>query len=108
MFLFPCPYLNNEVELTDERKLHIQKHHPDLIPEYETCIAKTLYDPDHIRTSSRYGNAKIFSKWFSSVKNGKYIVVVVVSDNMPYERHWIITSYISRKLSTKGIIWKKT
>jgi len=108
MLLYPCPYLENNVEMTDERRTHIQTHHPDLIPEYESCIAKTLYDPDLIRTSSRYSNAKIFSKWFNSVKKGKYIVVVVVSDSYPHERHWIITSYISRKLSKGGILWKKT
>ena len=27
---FPCPYLNGEVELTDERRAHLVQQHPDL------------------------------------------------------------------------------
>jgi len=34
MQTFPYPYLNSEVELTDEREEHIAQTHPDLLPEY--------------------------------------------------------------------------
>ena len=43
---FFCPYLDSEVELTEERELHIVDTHPDLLPSYQERIAKTLADPD--------------------------------------------------------------
>jgi len=41
-----CPYLNGEVELTDEREHHIAERHPDLLPDYRHLIAETLSRPD--------------------------------------------------------------
>ena len=38
---FPCPYLNGEVELTEEREHHIAERHPDLLPEYREQIVGT-------------------------------------------------------------------
>jgi hypothetical protein len=46
MICFPCPYLQSEVELTEERERHIVERHPDLLPEHRVCIADTLADPD--------------------------------------------------------------
>ena len=36
---FFCPYLSAEVELTNEREQHIQETHPDLLPDYRSCLA---------------------------------------------------------------------
>jgi hypothetical protein len=106
---FPCPYLKGEVELTDERKNHIADTHPDLLPEHVRYIAHTLADPDQIRRSRHFANAGMFSRWFDGLRNGKYLVVVVVSDKLPTERHWIITAYIARRLASSGDIeWTKT
>ena len=99
MAYFPCPYLGSDVELTDERAYHIANRHPDLLPEHRQCIADTLADPDQVRRSSRSGNTQLFSRWFESLRRGKYVVVVVVSDPAPLARHWIITAYIARRLS---------
>jgi len=106
---FSCPYLKGEVELTDERKNHIADTHPDLMPEYVQYIADTLADPDQIRRSSRFMNARMFSRWFDGLRDGKHLVVVVVSDRLPDERHWIITAYIAGRLASSGDIeWIKT
>ena len=105
--LFYCPHLEVEVELTEEREKHITDNHPDLLPKFRNCIAQTLYDPDQIRRSKRFEGSRLFSKWFEKVKDGKYIVVVVVTDSAYRSRHWIITSYIARKLSQGAIEWKK-
>jgi hypothetical protein len=51
--------------------------------------------------------ARIFSRWFEDVRHGKYVVVVVVSEAAPAERHWIITAYVARSLSNGEIEWKK-
>jgi hypothetical protein len=107
MTYFPCPYLRGQVELTDEREQHIANTHPDLLPEHRDRIADTLADPDQIRRSSRFGNARMFSRWFDEVRGGKYVVVVVVSDAHPVNRHWIITAYIARRLAKGDIEWKR-
>ena len=106
---FPCPYLGSNVELTDEQEHHIATHHPDLLPEHRQYIADTLAAPDQVRRSSRFGNARLFSRWFESLRGGKYVVVVVVSHPAPSARHWIITAYIARKLAKGGDIeWERT
>lgn len=108
MAYFLCPYLGNDVELTDEREYHITLRHPDLLPEHRQCIKDTLILPDEIRRSPRFGNARLFSRWFEDLRGGKYVVVVVVSDPIPLGRHWIITAYITRRLSRKGEMeWKR-
>ena len=103
---FPCPYISSEVELTDERERHIAETHPDLLPEHRERIAETLVDPDQVRVSKRFQNAKLFSKWFDDVRGGKYIVVVVFTEAGPVQRHWVITAYIARKLMGGKIEWK--
>ncbi len=48
-----CPYLESNVELTDEREQHIAARHPDLLPEYRHTIATTLME-------NSYGNEASF------------------------------------------------
>lgn len=108
MAYFLCPYLGSDVELTDEREYHITLRHPDLLPEYRQCIIDTLALPDEIRRSPRFSNARLFSRWFEELRRGKHVVVVVVSNSIPLARHWIVTAYITRRLSRKGEIeWKR-
>ena len=104
---FPCPYLNAAVELTDERERHIAERHPDLLPKHRTHIAGTLADPDQVRLSPRFVNARLFSRWFESVRGGKYVVVVVVGEPAPGARHWIVTAYVTRRLAQGEIEWKR-
>jgi hypothetical protein len=106
--LLPCPYLKARVELSDERALHIAERHPDLFPEHSQRIGETLADPDEVRRSSRLGSARLFSRWFGSVRGGKYVVVVVVSDVGPQRRHWVITAYLARRLTEGEREWTKS
>ena len=80
MSWFSCPYLQGEVELTEERERHIAERHPELLPEHRERIAETLADPDQVRKSTRFGSAKLFSRWYTDLREGKHVVVVVVSD----------------------------
>jgi hypothetical protein len=107
MQIFPCPYSRSQVELSDEREEHIALTHPDLLPEFLEQIKQTLADPDQVRYSSRMSAARLFCRWFDNVRQGKYIVVVVVSETIPAERSWIITAYITRRLSNGEIEWHK-
>jgi hypothetical protein len=101
---FPCPHLNCEVELTQEREGHIAETHPGTLPDYLEQLAETLLAPDQIRISARDERALLFSKWFTTIRTGRHLVVVVVSDTNP-ERHWIITTYTARRLSGGKVIW---
>ena len=107
MKIFDCPYLDGIVELSAEREIHIASHHPDLVPEYVNQLAETLQEPDEVRRSNRFSNARMFCRWFDSVRMGKFIVVVVISEGKASNRHWIITAYLSRKLTHGAIEWKK-
>jgi hypothetical protein len=104
---FPCPYLNAEVELTEERERHITERHPDLLPEHRPHLAETLGAPDQVRTSARFGRAKLISRWYPEVRQGKHVVVVVVSERTLQERHWIITAYLASKLAQGGVEWQR-
>lgn len=108
MSRFPCPYLKGEVELTEERELHIAERHPDLLPEYRKELIETLAAPDQIRRSVRFGNARLFSRWYTDVKKGKYVVVVVVSESAAPACHWIITAYMTRELVEGEVEWKRS
>lgn len=107
MTRFSCSYLQGEVELTEEREQHIAERHPDLLPEYRECIAETLADPDQVRRSVRFGNARLFGRWFDSIRGGKHVVVVVVTDVAPTHRYWIVTAYLSRKLAEGDVEWQR-
>jgi hypothetical protein len=103
----PCPHLAGSVELSDERQQHIARTHPDLLPDHRTAIAGTLAKPDEIRRSARLTNARLFSRWHPELRGGKHVVVVVVSDAPPTERHWIVTAYIARKLAGGEVEWRR-
>jgi hypothetical protein len=70
MSRFPCLYVKGEVELSAERERHIAERHPDLLPDHRERMAEPLADPDQVRRSARYGNARLFSRWYTDVKRG--------------------------------------
>jgi hypothetical protein len=43
-------------------------------------------------------------RWHADFRNGKHVVVVVVSESAA-GRHWIITAYIARKLAEGELEW---
>lgn len=49
---------------------------------------------------------RLFSRRFDAVRR-KYVVVVIVSDVVPGDRHWIITAYIARRLVKGEIEWQR-
>src|SRR5262249_44717632 len=86
---------------------HIAQRHPDLLPEHRERIGTTLRDPNQVRRSQRFSATRLFSRWFSDVKGGKHVVVVVVSSS-DGGRHWIITVYITRKLAEGEVEWARS
>jgi hypothetical protein len=107
---FPCPCLSAEVELTDERERHIAiaMSHPDLLPEHRDRLSESLADPDLFRSSERFTGARMISRRSASLRGGKHVVVVEVSDDVHVSRHWIITAYITRKLTGGKAEWTRS
>ncbi|MBE9113725.1 hypothetical protein IQ273_30590 [Nodosilinea sp. LEGE 07298] len=105
--LFDCPYLGTTAELSGEREAHITASHPGTLPDYLNQLADTLENPDLVRGSDRDPTALLFSKWFDSIRTGRYIVVVIVRDGAS-SRHWIITAYTARKLTGGETRWQKS
>lgn len=95
MLFFPCPHLGATVELSPERERHIGEGHPELLPDLHGWIAETLRHPDAVRRSRRALRARLFTRWYPDESDGKYVVVVVLSETD--ERHWIVTAYLTRK-----------
>jgi hypothetical protein len=104
---FSCPYLENQVELTEEREQHIINTHPGTLPNYLDQLSDTLVEPDLIRKSDRDPTALLFSKWFSTIRRGRFLVVVVISSTES-NRNWIITTYTAQKITGGSTIWKRT
>lgn len=106
---FPCPYLKGEVELSDERGRHIAERHPDLYTEHWESVTGTLADPDLVRVSQRDPNTRLFTRWFGTVKGGKYVVAVVVSEvGGEPRRHRLGTAYITRRLGQgEAVEWQR-
>jgi hypothetical protein len=105
---FSCPYLKGEVELGDKREQHIAEHHPDLLPSQLDRIEQTLAEPDLIRRSERFASARIFSRWFDDLMDGKHVVVVVLCSRESRGRNWIITAYVARRLAPGDVEWKRS
>jgi hypothetical protein len=108
MTRYPCPYLSGAVELPDERERHIAEHHPDLLPHHKDRIGHTLANPDQVRRSRRFGNARLFAKWYDDLLHGKHLVVVVVGEDMPSKRNWIVTAYATRRIAEGDEEWKRS
>jgi dienelactone hydrolase len=57
-----------------------------------------------VRRSVRFGDARLFSRWYRDL--GKHVVVVVVSEIGG--RNWIATAYIARRLAEGGTEWQRS
>jgi hypothetical protein len=102
----PCPLLEAEVELTDERRSHIALEHPDLLPGHLRELKMTLSDPDMLRRSSIDPDPLLFTRWFEGLGRGRYVVVVVRYD-FKADRFWITTAYITARLTAGEIEWQR-
>ena len=107
-----CPFLQVEVELSQERLQHIISSHPELGADVAQRISLTLQDPDEIRVDSRFPDSRLFSRWFDDLLRGKILVVAVVTDDPKSmsgtsRRHWIVTAYPARRITRGGIVWAR-
>ena len=105
---FPCPYLNTDVELTDEREHYVRLKHELALREDGALIAAALEDPDEIRRSLTDATALLFYRWYDDLESGKYVAVVVVDDSSTAGRLWIVTAYVTDRPRRGMIEWKRS
>lgn len=72
--------------------------HPGTLPNYFSELTATLADPDLVRANDRDLNALLFSKWFETIRTGRYLIVVVVAQTDPKRpsREIILVDFIVR------------
>jgi hypothetical protein len=104
--LFPCPYLEHDVELTEERRRHILVRHPEVLPRYERRIRETLLAPECVVVRHVPTPARLFVRWYDTPGFGRYVVVVVVTDRGEPDRHWIVTAYTGHDLPDGELEWQ--
>lgn len=64
-------------------------------------------NPDAVRRSVHAATARLFSRWYTGVRHGRYVVVVVVSEGNSSARHWIVTAYTARRLAGGEVEWQR-
>src|ERR1017187_3281650 len=97
-----CPYLQCNVELSDNRRKHIELEHSELLPRHPELIEQVLAKPEVIRKSAKHPNGFLFSRWFPHFLRGKHVVVIVIKE---MDRCWIMTAFPARRLSGGFLLW---
>lgn len=105
-----CPYLGTAVELTAERRAHIEVAHGEVLPAFFAEFAETLRDPDRVMV--RPPNERAFVRLWPNVAGGKHLFVVVLTDRLPSNgdrdvRHWVVTAYAVRRFPGWSIEWHR-
>ena len=75
---------------------------------YLSLIEQTLLNPDEVRCDQRFEETLLFSRWFSDIRRGRFLVVAVVSDQRTAaldDRHWIVTAYLSNTVTQGNVVW---
>src|SRR3990167_3534835 len=87
------------IRLTEERWHHIVERHPEIEGQMAK-IQSTIQNPDLIVKNRYNKKERYYHRYFKSLKN--YLIVIV-----EYEKNFIITAFISRKIKKGEVLWKK-
>lgn len=92
-------FLNEVIELTDERFNKIKRSHPEVIADLMSQLEAVIVEPDFVILKMQQ-----FKLVRRVVYRGKMQwLVVIVNYDKPLNRYWVVTAYISR-LPMKGEI----
>ena len=105
--LFPCAYLDADVELSEERRRQIRARHPELAADLVNRILETLEDPGSVIRSGRSESGILFVRGYDRRRGRIHAVVVVVLGDIE-RRPWIVTTYLARGLPRGKIEWQRT
>lgn len=97
-----CPHLGLPVELTPERRRHIESLHGDLLPHHFERLIETVREPDFVGYRPQR-QEQGFCRYWEDLAGGRSIVVVVVGGTHNITgsvRYWVVTAYIARSTRT--------
>ena len=92
----------DQIELTDERWLHIVREHPEL-KLYKERIGEVLSSPDYVKKSRRDKEVLLYYKHYSDIYKGKYILAAVKKGL----RSFVITCYITDIIKKGVTLWER-
>ena len=92
----------NLIELTEERWQHIVTQHPEIAP-YQQEIAQRLVQSTLVKESKRDELVWLYDRYFDTIFDGKYILVVVKVN----ERKFILTAFITDYIRQGETVWPK-
>jgi len=92
---------NRRIELSDVRWEHIIETHPE-IKELIKELEGALIEPELIKRSVYNDNVVLFYRHYKHIYEGKYMCVIVRLDEKS-----IITAYITDRIKSSDVIWKK-
>jgi len=97
-------YKNRYIRFTEERIMHMEKSHPEMLNQIEK-IKETLSSPDCTIESKTDPNVELFYKFYTSTPvNAKYLCVVV---KIKDDDIFIITAYFTVTIKKGILLWKK-
>jgi hypothetical protein len=100
----PCPYLSADVELTDERVAHIRSTHPAEAQHILDGLSLVVREPESVYVRAGGEDQYLLARKVDLPTGSKHIVVIVVRQDES-KRLWVITAFITRRLSG-GDRWK--
>ncbi len=97
-------FFQRKVRFTEERWLHIQNTHPEMVFQKEN-IYRTLKTPDEINVSNTDVEVELFYKRFTNSPVGdKFLCVLVKNLNIDL---FVITAYFTDKVKKGNKLWKR-
>ena len=95
-------YRGRKVRLTDERRQHLLKNHPEM-KVWIDKIGIVLAQPEHVVQSRADPEAELFYVWQEQTRVGpKYLCVVVVAKA---DDVFVLTSYLTDVIKKGKVLW---
>jgi hypothetical protein len=91
-----------EIVLEEDVKRIIFQKHPE-VQDVLDRIPVVLQDPDLVKRSATNPRVRLYYRYFDSVLDGKYLVVVVKR----VEQSFVSTIYVTDHIKKGDVIWKK-
>jgi len=104
----PCPFLHDRVELTEERRRHIEAKHSELLPRRLAWMAETLLKPESVVHSMKSDRVRLFVREYDDGGRRRWVVTAVVTDFDPDPRRWIVTAYLARNPPRGFLEWQRS
>lgn len=95
---------NRKVRLTDERHVHIESEHPEMIGQLDK-LQETLLNPDKIVRSRTDSQVELFYRYYDVTPvTQKYLCIVVKV--LPADL-FILTAYFTDTIKKGDVLWQR-